>query len=798
MDEVQIIQAAVRSTPESNHLLRPATSFIGHEQDIAEVRELLECAQLVTLTGAGGIGKTRLGLEIAAASHADFEDGIVLVELASLSDPDLVEQEVCRALGAIAGVTQRNIATLYKIFKDKHALLLLDNCEHMVEACAELADSLLQACLRLHILATSRETLGLPGETVWQVRFLSLPDQAKTATPATLMASEAARLFIERAVAARPDFKLNNNSAEAVARICRRLDGVPLAIELAASWVRILSPMQISERLQQSFDLLSTMKQKALPQQRTIRDAIDWSYQLLTRREKALFSRLAVFDGAITFNAVEAICTDLEVNPSTPVDSSPFAFAPLRKSEILELLYHLVDKSLIYVIQGDEAYFSMLETVREYSKEIMQTSGEEPRLKERFVDFYLSFAGQSDQEIFGSQQRTWLRRYEIEQDNLRGALYWLYEQRDGIRGLRLATALYRFWYLQGHYEEGCRWLERMISLCPAAGSERLNAYAIASHLAEQMGNISQGIVYANQALEIAGQIQDTQGMAEVLMRLGTLTNAQGDRPKGTKYLERSLALYQDLEDEMSQARVLLHLGDARMRMNELGEAQGRYEEALLIFRGQSENSLVSFALGGLGDIARLRGNFLQASVYFREALENYRHLGIKTDVVFNLEAHAILLEEIGQHDRAARLWGAAEALREAAHHSLSPSYRRDYAVYIEQLRAGMGEKWFSAAWEQGRQMQLEEAIELALSTGDLARVAAAPKSPKAAPRAFDLSPREMDVLILVADGMTDAQIASQLYLSPRTVSKHLQSIYRKIEVTSRSAATHFVFEHHLV
>lgn len=674
--------------------------------------------------------------------------------------------------------------------------MLLDNCEHLVSACAELVSRLVHACPRMRILATSRETLSIPGETVWQVHYLSLPDLKKQLTLDQLLQSEALRLFVERALASKPDFELTDNLAEKISQICLQLEGVPLAIELAAPWIRILSPDQISGRLQQSFDLLAGVKRNSLPHQKTMRGTIDWSYNLLTEQEKALFRRLAIFDGPFRLDDVESICTDPEGNFYKPDDSPPSV--PLRQAEILRLLYHLIDKSLILVNQNFESFFSMLGIVRQYANEILQASGERIRFKERFVVYYLHFAEQAELKITGPEVRTWLNLLEGEHDNLRSALMWLYEQNDGERGLRLASALNPFWKFHAYFDEGSRWLRKMLDLGSGSDLYLLKGYVKASELAENLGHYTEGINYAIKALEICQELQDKQGMAEALFCLGKHANAQGDRQKGVGFLEESLGLYRVLEDDIKQGWVLLYLADTRLRLGELDRAKLGYEEALSIFQLSGEINQISFALGGLGDIARMQGNFPLATSYFSEALTNYRHIGNKFDVVFILEAQAILSEALGQHECAACLWGATEALREATHLSLAPSYQQDYAVYIDRARKTLGEKAYASAWAQGRRFTMDEAIEFALSTAAQTHVPEALKPIKDSKPISDLTPREMDVLRLLATGLTDSQIAAQLFLSRRTVSKHLQSIYSKIHVSSRSAATYFASEHKLV
>ena len=526
-----------------------------------------------------------------------------------------------------------------------------------------------------------------------------------------------------------------------------------------------------------------------------MRGTIDWSYHLLTEQEKALFRRLAIFDGAFSLDAVESICTDPEGIVNKPDDPPPSV--TLRQPEILGLLYHLTDKSLIIVNRNYESFFYMLETVRQYANEILQASGERLRLQERCAAFYLDFAEAAESRLGGRELRTWLNMLEGEFDNVRGALRWLHEQNDGERGLRLAIALYQFWRFRGYLDEGSQWLQKMLQLRSGTSPDVLMGYVKASRLAEYIGHFAEGMVYANKALEIGQELQDRQGMAEALLNLGTLNCAQGDRVKGLVFLEKGLTLYRDLEDETNQAEVLLYLADTRARLLELDQAKLHYEEALAIFQRTRESNRSSFALGGLADIARLQGNFPRASSYLRDSLTQARYIGNKEQVIFTLEAQAVLLESVGQHERSACLWGATEAQREATHLYQTPSYQQDYAAHITKAREALGEKPFAAAWEQGRRLTLEEAIDLGLSSTAQTESPAASNPPNDHNLLFDLTPREMEVLRLLATGLTDSQIGAQLFLSRRTVSTHLQSIYRKIQVSSRSAATRFALEHKL-
>ncbi|MCI0354796.1 MAG: AfsR/SARP family transcriptional regulator, partial [Acidobacteria bacterium] len=444
----------------------PLTSFIGRVHEQAEVQRLLTTTRLLTLAGPGGCGKSRLALVVAADQVADYPDGAWLVELAALADPLLLPQAVATTLDVREEPQRPLIATLTNALQSRVLLLVLDNCEHLIDACAHLVQTLLGACPQLQILATSREALGLAGETVWPVPPLSLPDSRHLPSIEWLGQAEAIQLFVERAGAALPTFALTDENAPAVAQVCQRLDGMPLAIELAAARVKVLTVPQIAARLDDCFKLLAAGSRTIVSRHQTLRAAIDWSYELLSEQERVLFQRLAVFEGGFTLEATEGVCAGRGIEPD----------------DILELLSHLVDKSLVVVgtqQQGREARYRLLETIRQYARDKLLGSAEAEIIRQQHAAYYLTLAEQAELKLQGLEQLAWLDRLEVEHDNLRAALRWSQaEAQAGETGLRLAGTLGLFWYLHGHWSEGRGWLESMLTQTEGLGRTPARATAL--------------------------------------------------------------------------------------------------------------------------------------------------------------------------------------------------------------------------------------------------------------------------------------------------------------------------------
>ncbi|MFN2225364.1 MAG: tetratricopeptide repeat protein [Anaerolineae bacterium] len=773
-----------------NNLPQPLSSFVGRAEAMAQVERLLASTRLLTLTGPGGVGKTRLALEAAFAQLESFADGVWWVDLAPLVDAGPLASPVALALGLPDDPGRSKIEMLSTHVRDRELLLVLDNCEHLIVECAELARQLLAQGRRLVILATSREPLGINGETVWSVPPLTLPCLAGMPAHQDLLESEAGQLFLERARASLPDLELTEAVARTIAEVCCRLEGIPLAIELAAARVRVLSVNQIAARLDDLFRLLTNGSRTALPRHQTIEATIAWSYDLLTPPEQRLFERLAVFAG-FGLEAAEAVASD------------PAGSEAIRPAHVLNLLSHLVLKSLVVVRGGERARYGMLETIRQYALERLSASGEMALVRRRHLGYYVELAERAEGELGGGEQLAWLRLLEKEHDNLRLALIWSQGNGDEEAGLRLAAALAAFWLRAGYLSEGGGWLERALAAYPEEGPLRIKALYQAGRLAQQSGDYERAGALARQSLALSRRRANQPGMARAFGLLGWITHARGDRDRACRLLEESLALARSSEDERTLARTLLFLGDLRLRQGAHDQAAALLQESLEIYHRMGDGWSMAWVLSTLGELARLQGDYEQAVAQHQLSLVFYQELDSKPEIPYVLDALALVAADQDQFELAARLWGAANALRYDIRALLRPSYEVDYAPTAKQVRSALGQKAFALAQAEGRAMTLSQALALAAQV--TSRAAPPPSrsgiepepGPHASAQAYGLTPREGEVLRLVAAGLTDAQVAAKLVISPRTVGKHLQSIYSKLDLPSRSAATRWAIEHHL-
>jgi predicted ATPase/DNA-binding CsgD family transcriptional regulator len=777
--------------PPLHNLPLELSSFVGREQEIAEVRRLLveEEAKnrLLTLTGPGGGGKTRLALAVAfeVVEHFD-EGGVWWVGLASLSDPDLVPQAVAAALGVREAPGRSLTEMLAEHLRPrKNTLLVLDNCEHLIDACATLADTLLRVCPNLQILATSREALGVAGERAWLVPSLSLPDPERLPPLEELGHYEAVRLFLERAVAVAGRFELTEENKSAVVRLCERLEGMPLAIELAAARAKVLSAQQIASRLEDSFGLLASESRTALARQQTLRATIDWSYELLSEGEKGLFRRLSVFAGGWTLEAAEEVC-------AREID---------KAEEVLGLLTHLVDKSLVLVAeqqQDGEACYRFLETVRQYGWERLQASGETARVRRRHAEHYVALAEEAEPHLKEFQQVVRLKRLEREHDNLRAAMRWLLEDGEVETAVRLAWALRVFWRVHGYQGEGYRYageaLEKGDTL-PAIA--RARALCVGGLMSYGLESVERTRRLWEESATLFRQTEDRFGQANSMVGVGIMTLQQGDMESARALFEEALELYREIGDKWGVSSVLSHLGIIPLSQGDHVLAVRYFEEALEISREIGDRLFGSIALYNLAlEESRVQGDHERAAELYVEGLGLAVEIGDKAYVAYCLEGLASLISERGEPERAARLFGASEELLEAVGAPLHVQ-AQDRALYeraVEALRSRLGEEAFGAAWAEGRAMTLEQAAEYTL---ELPPPSEESTAPTAHPAGL-LSAREVEVLGLVAQGLTDPQVAERLYLSPRTVGWHLRSIYRKLGVPSRAAAARAAVERSLI
>lgn len=678
------------------------TSFIGREQEMEEVEGLLSTARLVTLAGAGGGGKTRLSLQVASSAAQEYPDGVWFVELAPVADPMLVSQTLATTLGIREEPGQPMTTTLSQSLQTKKMLLVLDNCEHLVEACAELVSVLLASCPELRVLATSREALGVPGESIWRVSPLSVPGRDDGQSVESLMEYEAVRLFVERAGSAQSAFTLTEQTAPVVGQICQRLDGIPLAIELAAARVRVLSVEQISNRLEDRFRLLTSGSRTTLPRQRTLRAAVEWGYDLLDEQERSLFNSLSVFAGGFSLEAVESVC----------------AGEGMDEYEVLDLLSSLVDKSLVMVLEGmgGSVRYRLLETLREYGWEQLLESGETEETQRKHAVYFVDLSEEAEPELTGPQQASWLERLEQEHDNLRAALRWSAESEDAETGLRLGGALWRFWQVRGHLSEGRERLAGIVALPNESGSMANRAKALngLGTLTHNQGDYDAARHLHEDCLVIWRELEDKVGVAASLNNLGLIAYYQGDYDAARPLHEESLAIRRGLGDKVGVAASLNNLGFMAYYRSDYAGARVLMEEALAIGRELGDTRVIAHSLNNLGIIAMEQGDYLEACTLYEESLSISSELGDRQGIATVLESFASLAVALSQPERGLCLAGAAATLRESIAVPMTHLEETKFNHDLETARQALSEEEQEAAWGRGQQMTQEQAIAYAL------------------------------------------------------------------------------------
>ena len=599
------------------------TSFIGRARERGEVTRLLTTTRLLTLTGAGGCGKTRLALAVALAVVPAYPDGVWLVELAALADAALLPQAVAAALVVREEPQRALTATLVDALGSRTLLLVLDNCEHLLDSCVYLAEMLLNACPHLRILATSRETLGVAGETTWLVPSLALPAAQYLPPLEELAQSEAVQLFVERAASALPTFTLTEANATAVAQVCQRLDGIPLAIELAAARVKVLAVEQLAARLDDSLRLLQGGTRTALPRQQTLRATFDWSYALLSEPERTLFRRLAVFAGGWTLEAAEAIC----------------ACADIAAAGILDLLAHLVDKSLVIVDvpSSGAARYRLLGLVQQYALEQLREANEAEAIQRQHAQFFLTLAEAAEPQLHGAAQVAWLKRLDTEHDNLRAALLWCLECGAAELALRLSGVLVPFWTVHSYLSEGRKWLETVLAQSSGVPT---SAYAKALNGVGVLAGFQEDYAAARtrfqESLVISQASADQRNGAYACFGLGHAAYFQGDYAQATILLQESMALFQDLQDTWGVAASLYNLGRVAHRQGNDERASALLEESLSISQAVGDLWLVANVYYSLGRVALDQGNYPGARMHFEHSLRLRRELGDRQGIAYAL------------------------------------------------------------------------------------------------------------------------------------------------------------------
>ena len=715
-----------------SNLPTPLTDFIGREKEIQQVERLVSSARLVTITGSGGVGKTRLAIQVAESLALQFKDGVWWVELAArfetvtsqkkelahqqgaptfgvgiaeLVETDPVPLAVAKALRIPDSLSLPLLEGIVEHLQEKQLLLVLDNCEHLIESCATLVERVLGDCPKVTILATSREALGVSGEKAWLLPSLSLPGGGSALGFKDIFQSEAVSLFIERAADVVPGFQPGDLEAPTIAQICLNLDGIPLAIELAAARMKLLTVQEIAARLDQRFSLLTGGRRTALPRHQTLQAAIEWSHDLLNETERILFRRLSVFTGSFTLEAAEAICANQEI----------------RSDKVLTLLGRLVDKSLLNVEPTPRdpdlaTRYRFLDTIRSYGQLKLDEAGETRWMRVQRTNYYLRLVEAAEPELRGPKQLTWLTRLRQEHNNLRAVLQWSLDTNDIEGALKLVGSLWRYWWMQSHHNEGREWLEKVLSLPgPQPPSLRARALNGAGILARGQGDFDKASAFLNESLEIQRSLEDKIGIANVLNSLGILAHLQGDVNKAIDQYQECLEYRREIGDTRGIAASLHNLSMIYQEKGEFAQAEDLLNESLTLSQEVKDTRNIAATQLQLGYIMYELEKVEQAEDLFRKSMVTLKDLGGRNDIIECLEGFAGIAALLKQPRRGARLLAAAQAQRDVIGIPVARYQQGRYQHIVESVADQLDAQGLEYYREEGRMMSLEEAIEYALS-----------------------------------------------------------------------------------
>ena len=800
----------------------------------------------MTLTGPGGAGKTRLGLQVAAELCDVFTDGVFLVSLIPVIDPLFVLPTIAQTLGIGKVGGKPLLEQMREELQQKKVLVVLDNFEQVVSAAPHMTE-LLVACPQLKLLVTSREVLRVRAEHEFVVPPLALPDRTSLTEQTKFSHYSAVNLFYQRVRAVKSDFLMTPANARAIAEICMQLDGLPLAIELAAARMKLLSPQALLARLSHRLQILTSGVRDSPTRQQSLRNTIAWSYNLLKAEERQLFRRLSVFTGGFTLEAIEAMHATLETDPGVV--------------QVVDGVASLIDKSLIQRTEQEEneSRLFMLETIREYALECLRESGEEESIERAHADYYLALVEDAEPHLKDAQQQLWLRRLDRDQENLRTALDWLIAHHEGKKAMLYCISLWLFWETRGNWSEGRRWLKTVLAL-PEAGEQtvlRAKVLSAAGELAYVQGDLQEARLLLTESVTLCHELDDDHGLvlpmstlgrvlvrqgdhvaaaslmkecitlcrklgstwelSRSLLTLGTIAWFEGDLKQGIALTQESLMLAREMGDKARIAHALNNVGHFLMEQGDWVQARAQAEEGLKLLRELGDMVLLSSTLETLGSILCSQGDLEQAVACFTEAYSKTQELGNETHIT---EGHSLELERethiawylvglakvaFAQHQfmRAARLYAAVE-VRLDINKAFSPKERDNLKLTLSNLHARLGEQVFQRACTEGRTMTIEQILgnpdEIIMLEPAL-NESLPSSNDKISPISINparLTAREMEVLQLVAQGLSNVEIAEQLVISLLTVKAHMRSLYNKLGISSRSAATRYAIEHHLM